>query len=205
MTSVFGTLLAITLVCRIYAASELLQNADFESTSFSGNWVAVDCTLTSRTDDKFHGAHSVMISNRRVLCHCYWTLIYTKTYRFKINVIGLNCKYIFQKNPICNSWYRLIDERFLFKYTASFFYEYLTFVKWSDYSLLYYGGVACHYLMMTSCFGRHNASSSVRQNFSVTAGKNYVVSMLFKILNLPAGHQYTKVTLMVALTVNGMM
>ncbi|XP_022345335.2 anti-sigma-I factor RsgI6-like [Crassostrea virginica] len=113
MASVFGTVLGITLVCWINAASELLQNADFESTSFSGNWVAVDCTMTSRSDDTFHGAHSVMISNR------------------------------------------------------------------------------------------HHAWSSIRQNFAVSAGKNYVVSMRFKILNLPAGHNYTKVTLMVALTVNG--
>ena len=79
MASVFGTVLGITLVCWINAASELLQNADFESTSFSGNWVTVDCTLTSRSDDKFHGAHSVMISNRRVLCQFHWTLIYSRT------------------------------------------------------------------------------------------------------------------------------
>lgn len=50
---------------------------------------------------------------------------------------------------------------------------------------------------------RHHPWSSPRQTFAVTPGKNYVVSMQFKLLNLPTGHAYAKVSMMLALTVNG--
>lgn len=46
------------------ANTELLKNADFESSSFSGNWQASDCIMTVHSEDKYHGSHCVMISNR---------------------------------------------------------------------------------------------------------------------------------------------
>lgn len=46
------------------ANTELLKNADFESSSFSGNWQASDCIMTVHSEDKYHGSQCVMISNR---------------------------------------------------------------------------------------------------------------------------------------------
>eukprot|EP00105_Crassostrea_gigas_P010616 XP_011425963.1 PREDICTED: uncharacterized protein LOC105327293 isoform X1 [Crassostrea gigas] len=113
MWCLFSIVLFPILAEKTNAATELFQNADFESTSFSSNWVPIDCKLTSRTDDTYHGSRSLMVSNR------------------------------------------------------------------------------------------HHPWSSPRQTFAVTPGKNYVVSMQFKLLNLPTGHAYAKVSMMLALTVNG--
>jgi hypothetical protein len=61
-------ILIVIFVCITFdgtsAASELFHNADFESSSFSGNWVAIDCTMTPYSQDKYHGSHSVMVSHR---------------------------------------------------------------------------------------------------------------------------------------------
>lgn len=46
------------------AEVELLKNADFESSSFSGNWHCSDCRMTVHTENKYHGSQCVMISNR---------------------------------------------------------------------------------------------------------------------------------------------
>ncbi|XP_065936363.1 uncharacterized protein [Magallana gigas] len=50
---------------------------------------------------------------------------------------------------------------------------------------------------------RHHSWSSPRQTFPVSPGKNYVVSIHFKLLNLPTGHAYAKVIMILDLTVNG--
>nr|XP_034317898.1 endo-1,4-beta-xylanase 2 isoform X1 [Crassostrea gigas]XP_034317899.1 endo-1,4-beta-xylanase 2 isoform X1 [Crassostrea gigas]XP_034317900.1 endo-1,4-beta-xylanase 2 isoform X1 [Crassostrea gigas] len=50
---------------------------------------------------------------------------------------------------------------------------------------------------------RHHSWSSPRQTFPVNPGKNYVVSIHFKLLNLPTGHAYAKVIMILDLTVNG--
>ncbi|XP_060068736.1 uncharacterized protein LOC132548855 [Ylistrum balloti] len=54
-------------ICALFplsnGAAELLKNPDFESTSFSGNWVCNGCTLSSSTDS-FHGNRSGKVTNR---------------------------------------------------------------------------------------------------------------------------------------------
>lgn len=64
MWCLFSIVLFPILAEKTNAATELFQNADFESTSFSSNWVPIDCKLTSRTDDTYHGGRSLMVSNR---------------------------------------------------------------------------------------------------------------------------------------------
>ena len=64
MASLFGAVTIVALVCLTNAATELLQNGDFESSSVSNNWMAIDCSISLRSDDKFHGNHSLMVSNR---------------------------------------------------------------------------------------------------------------------------------------------
>ncbi|XP_062569988.1 uncharacterized protein LOC134232027 [Saccostrea cucullata] len=44
---------------------ELLQNSDFESTSFAGNWVCPQCTMTIYSSDTYRGSRSVLVTNRR--------------------------------------------------------------------------------------------------------------------------------------------
>lgn len=48
----------------VKAETELLKNADFESSSFSGNWHANDCLMTTYTEDKYHGSKCVKITHR---------------------------------------------------------------------------------------------------------------------------------------------
>ncbi|XP_060559071.1 uncharacterized protein LOC132719318 [Ruditapes philippinarum] len=45
------------------AATSYLQNADFESGNFNGNWYAMGCQMT-QSNDAYQGHHSVHMSNR---------------------------------------------------------------------------------------------------------------------------------------------
>ncbi|XP_060079695.1 uncharacterized protein LOC132559101 [Ylistrum balloti] len=54
----------LPFVVLIYGDTELLKNPDFESISFSGNWVCQACTL-SRSTSSYHGHHSAKITNRQ--------------------------------------------------------------------------------------------------------------------------------------------
>lgn len=86
-----------------------------------------------------------------------------------------------------------------------FFSQYKYFDFWADFqpqglsSIVYY---STFYIMCKWCC-RHHPWSAPRQTFSVSPGKNYVVKIFFKLLNLPSGKPYTNVELMLALTVNG--
>ncbi|XP_033754378.1 LOW QUALITY PROTEIN: endo-1,4-beta-xylanase 1-like [Pecten maximus] len=56
-------LLVLSFVALTNGATELLKNPDFESTSFSGNWVCQGCSLSS-SSDSYHGHHSAKITQR---------------------------------------------------------------------------------------------------------------------------------------------
>lgn len=51
------------------AQTNILHNADFESADFNGNWYAIGCHM-ERSNDAYHGQHSVHISNRYILSMC---------------------------------------------------------------------------------------------------------------------------------------
>jgi hypothetical protein len=55
-----------SVICLADAAVEYLQNADFESTQFTGNWYCADCTMTSYTADVYHGSRSIKVTNKLV-------------------------------------------------------------------------------------------------------------------------------------------
>ncbi|OWF42293.1 uncharacterized protein LOC110461311 [Mizuhopecten yessoensis] len=57
-------LLVLLCVALTNGATELLKNPDFESTSFTGNWVCQGCTLSS-SSDSYHGHHSAKITHRQ--------------------------------------------------------------------------------------------------------------------------------------------
>ncbi|XP_061166383.1 uncharacterized protein LOC133175304 [Saccostrea echinata] len=59
------TIVSLLVISSINAQNELLHNSDFESSSFSGNWVCGDCTMTSFTSDTYHGRQSVKVTNRK--------------------------------------------------------------------------------------------------------------------------------------------
>ncbi|OWF42294.1 uncharacterized protein LOC110461355 [Mizuhopecten yessoensis] len=56
--------LVLSFVALTNGATELLQNPDFESTSFSGNWICQGCTLSS-SSDSYRGHHSAKITQRQ--------------------------------------------------------------------------------------------------------------------------------------------
>ncbi|XP_033754712.1 endo-1,4-beta-xylanase 1-like [Pecten maximus] len=56
--------MVLSFVALTNGATELLKNPDFESTSFSGNWVCKSCVVSSSTDS-FHGNLSAIISQRQ--------------------------------------------------------------------------------------------------------------------------------------------
>lgn len=56
-------LLLASFICSLKAQTNILQNADFESGDFHGNWYAIGCQLT-RSSDAYHGQHSAHLSNR---------------------------------------------------------------------------------------------------------------------------------------------
>lgn len=113
-----------------------------------------------------------------IYIHCRGTN--RQTYKFTDNLKECNIEPTFQHNK-----HNLIktEER---QYT-----NYCIILKPNQFILIH----------LSLC--RHHPWSSPRQTFAVTPGKNYVVSMQFKLLNLPTGHAYAKVSMMLALTVNG--
>ncbi|XP_053402967.1 anti-sigma-I factor RsgI6-like [Mercenaria mercenaria] len=56
-------LLFATFAGELNAATNLLHNADFESSNFNGNWYAIGCHMT-QSNDAYHGHHSAHLSNR---------------------------------------------------------------------------------------------------------------------------------------------
>lgn len=61
---VLSVIVSIFLISVTNAQNELLQNGDFESSSFHGDWFCNDCSLTSFTTDIYQGTRSVKVTNR---------------------------------------------------------------------------------------------------------------------------------------------
>ncbi|XP_056008704.1 uncharacterized protein LOC125664271 [Ostrea edulis] len=61
---VLFTIIAVLLISCIQAQNELLHNALFESSSFTGNWICSGCTMIRYTSDTYQGKQSVKVTNR---------------------------------------------------------------------------------------------------------------------------------------------
>uniref|UniRef100_K1Q4W9 Uncharacterized protein n=1 Tax=Magallana gigas TaxID=29159 RepID=K1Q4W9_MAGGI len=83
------------------AQNELLQNDEFESSSFHGNWFCKGCSITSYTADVYQGTRSVKVTHSNwVPIDCKLTSRTDDTYHGSRTLWSLTDSPIFVQTPL---------------------------------------------------------------------------------------------------------